>query len=75
MESDVRARNIGNFLRAVPSYIDGNDGMGLYWLATESGFNFKALRFDLLNAGLIDINDRPNDGVTGQDIINAISLF
>ncbi|GAI05586.1 unnamed protein product, partial [marine sediment metagenome] len=58
-----------------PSYIDGNDGMGLYWLAMESGFDFNALRADLLNAGLIGVDDRPSDGVTGQDIINAISLF
>lgn len=67
------ARRIGDFLRAVPDYIDGKKG--LVWVAIKLGVKHETLRAVLLEADLVDVNDLPQDGVTGQDIINAVFLY
>ena len=67
------ARRIGDFLRAVQDYVGGKQG--LVWVSMKLGVKSDTLQAILLEADLIDVNDRPKDGVTGQDIINAIILF
>lgn len=67
------ARRIGDFLRAVLDYVD--EKQGLAWVSMKLGVKFETLQAILLEADLIDINDRPKEGVTGQDIINAVILY
>ena len=67
------ARRIGDFLKAVRDYVDGKQG--LVWVSMKLGVKSDTLQAILLEADLIDINDRPKGGVTGQDIVNAIILY
>lgn len=67
------ARRIGDFLRAVLEYVDGKQS--LVWVSMKLGVKSDTLEAILLEADLIDVNDRPKDGVAGQDIINAVILY